>query len=214
METSPTPDPDIELLERWRDGDGDAGKVLLRRHFEPLRRFFRNKVGDGVDDLIQQTMLGLVKSRDTFRGDASFRTYLFTIARNALYTRLRTTKKERDVFDPGEHSVHDMGTSPSRMAARNEEQKLMLLALRRLPVDLQVALELFYWEDLSTEELAQVLDIPPGTVKSRLRRAKEKLQWQMERIAGSKPLLESTMGNLDQWAGSVRNAMGDEDADD
>ena len=198
---------DFDLLERWREGDQKAGSALLRRHFDSLQRFFTNKVGDEASDLIQKTMEALVKSRDRFRGDSSFRTYMFAIARNELYGYLRKARKERALFDPDSHSIHDMGGSPSKAVEAQRENKLLFEALRRLPVDLQVALELFYWEGLEGAELAEVLEVPLGTVKSRLRRGKELLRKHMERLAKTGAELEKTKGDLEQWARGVKDGL-------
>ena len=195
---------DFTLLESWRDGDAKAGSTLLRRHFDALQRFFSNKVGEDGPDLIQKTMEALVKSRDRFRGDSSFRTYMFAIARNELYGYLRRLKRERELFDPASHSIHDLGGSPSKAIEEQRENKLLFEALRRLPLDLQVALELFYWEELEGAELAVVLEIPLGTVKSRLRRGKELLRKHMERLARTGAELEQSRGDLDQWARGVK----------
>jgi RNA polymerase sigma-70 factor (ECF subfamily) len=80
---------DRELLDAWREGDKDAARQLLDRHYGPLDRFFRNKVGAEAADLVQRTMLVCVESRDRFRGEASFRTDLFAIARNELRAHVR-----------------------------------------------------------------------------------------------------------------------------
>ena len=134
---------DLDLLASWRDGDAKAGNALFDRYFDALFRFFRNKVQDGAEDLVQQTFLALVQSRDRFRGDASFRTYLFTAARSKLYNYLE--RRGRDgVIDYGVTSCEDLGISPSAMVGRDEQHKHLLLALRQLPVDMQVALELYY----------------------------------------------------------------------
>lgn len=198
---------DFGLLESWRGGDQKAGSVLLRRHFDSLQRFFTNKVGEEASDLIQKTMEALVKSRDRFRGDSSFRTYMFAIARNELYSHLRRAQKERALFDPDSHSMHDLGTSPSKAVEAQRENKLLFEALRRLPVDLQVTLELFYWEELEGADLATILDIPVGTVKSRLRRGKELLRKHMERLAKTGAELKKTQGDLEGWARGVKGQL-------
>lgn len=201
---------DFEVLDRWRAGDRSAGNELLRRHFDGLYRFFRNKVDDGVDDLIQRSFLACIESKDRFRKQASFRTYLFTVARHELYRHFRRGRRMADSEDVGEMSVMDLGTSPSRVAAQRQEHKLLLRALRRIPLDLQLAVELFYWEGMSTAEIAEVLEVPQGTAKSRLRRAREALDEQMRQIAESPGLAESTLAHFDAWAKGVREAMGPE----
>ncbi|MFO0633263.1 MAG: sigma-70 family RNA polymerase sigma factor [Nannocystaceae bacterium] len=89
------PDLDLELLEAWRGGDAKAGNALFDRYFDAVFRFFRNKVADHADDLVQQTFLALVQARDRFRGDSSFRTYLFTAARSKLFNYLEATRRAR-----------------------------------------------------------------------------------------------------------------------
>lgn len=199
---------DFEVLDRWRAGDRGAGNELLRRHFDRLYRFFANKVGQEVDDLIQRTFLACVESRDRFRKQASVRTYLFTVARHELYHHFRRSRRDERVTDVGEHSVADLGSTPSRIAAARQEHKLLLTALRRIPLDLQVAVELHYWEGMSTAEVGEVLEIPQGTAKSRLRRAREHLQEQMRAIAESSAVLESTLAHFDRWAKGVREVVG------
>ena len=198
---------DFALLEAWRDGKPEAGSELLRRHFSSLYRFFANKVDSEVDDLLQKTMLACVNSRDRFRGEASFRTYLFTIARHELYAYFRRLKRERERIDPNSHSLFDLGHGPSTILAKGEEQRLLLIALRRIPLDLQIAVELFYWEGLGSAELSEVLEIPIGTVKSRLRRAKEKLRTEIQAIAENAESLERTLSDLDGWARAIREQL-------
>lgn len=79
--------------------------------------------------------------------------------------------------------------------------------MRRLPLDLQIAVELAYWEDLSDREVAAVLELPLGTFKSRLRKARQLLGAQMAELADSRALLESTTNGLDGWVGSIRAAL-------
>ena len=80
----------------------------------------------------------------------------------------------------------------------------MLQALRQVPLEHQIVLELYYWEDMEASELAEVLEMPEGTVRSRIRRAKQLIEEQLAKLAESDALLESTMSNLDSWARSLR----------
>ncbi|MBX7083774.1 MAG: sigma-70 family RNA polymerase sigma factor [Nannocystaceae bacterium] len=201
---------DLELLDRWRAGDEDAGNALFDRHFEALYRFFRNKVGDGIDDLVQQTMLGCVSGRERFREDASFRTYLFAIARNVLFKHFDRRSRDADRFDPEQQSVADLGESPSHIAAARAEQRLLALALRQLPLDDQIALELYYWEEMTAVELAQTLGLTEPAVRSRLRRALERLRERVAAAADSPAALESVSLDLDRWAAALR-PTGDHD---
>ncbi|MEM7154306.1 MAG: sigma-70 family RNA polymerase sigma factor [Myxococcota bacterium] len=195
---------DFELLDRWRRGDLGAGNQLLKRHFDALYRFFTNKVADHADDLIQATMMACVRGRDSFRKECGFRAYLFVVARHELYRWIRKNNRSREVFDPSLVSVAALGPSPSSALARRKEQRLLLQALRRIPVELQIVLELHYWESMSTRELAEVMEIPQGTVKSRLRRAREMLEVAMSEISDSQSELRSTLDNLDRWVAGIR----------
>jgi DNA-directed RNA polymerase specialized sigma24 family protein len=100
--------------------------------------------------------------------------------------------------------VHDLAPSPSVIMARHHEHRVLLQALRRIPMDHQIVLELYYWEDMTAAELAEVLEIPEGTVRGRIRRAKQLLEEQLSLLAENDVDLESTMSNLDSWAKSLR----------
>jgi RNA polymerase sigma-70 factor (ECF subfamily) len=178
---------DLELLARWSNGDQHAGSALIDRHFASLYRFFLNKVGDAADDLVQQTLLACVSARDRFRGESSFRTFLFAIARQCLLVHLRQFRRDARI-DFSTDSVHDLGTSPTGALARLERDRILQIALRKIPADLQIALELHYWDDMSGPDIAEVLELPLDTAYSRLRRAKEKLREAMQeeaRLLGS-----------------------------
>lgn len=203
------PKTDFELLEAWREGDQRAGKELFARHFDSIYRFFRSKVDDAAEDLTQQTFLGCVKAKDSYRGDASFRTYLYTIARNRLYTHIRDRQRRDAVVEVGQQSVADLavdlglGTATAALAAR-EEQRLLLEAMRHLPLEMQVALELHYWEGLSVREIAIVIETPEGTIKRRLQRARQRLDELIIELASSDELRRSTQANFDDWAQALR----------
>jgi RNA polymerase sigma factor (sigma-70 family) len=197
---------DHELLSAWRSGDAAAGRELFGRHFSPIFRFFRNKVDDAAEDLTQQTFLSCLHGQANFRGDASFRTLIFVIARRRLYDHLRERHRAGGRAEPiDEASIADLqGPTPTGALAAEQEQTLLLRALRRLPVDMQVAVELFYWEELSIPEIAEILETPTGTIKRRLQRARQLLDALMRELAESQALLESALGDLDGWAKGLR----------
>ena len=89
-----------------------------------------------------------------------------------------------------------------------EEQRLLLRALRALPIELQTLLELAYWEGLSDRELGEVLELPPGTIKSRLRKARQQLEEALPRLARSPDVLLSSRQTLDAWAAGIRERTG------
>ena len=185
-------DSDAALVEAWRGGDREAGKRLFSRHYAAIARFFRNKVGEAGPDLIQRTFLACLEGRERFRGQSSFRTYLFATARNLLFQHLKKQRRGQDAIDFESSSLLDLGPSPSSIAAHKAEHRLLLEALRRIPVDYQIALELYHWEGLTGPQLAEVPSISEAALRSRLHRAKLELRRQMEAIAGSNEVLEST----------------------
>lgn len=198
---------DFALLDAWRDGDLEAGSRLFDRHFDSIHRFLRHKVGDETDEVMQRTLLACVESRDRFRRASSFRTFLFGVARLELLSHYRRRRKFDAQLNFESKSFFDLNPSPSTVVAKHKEQQLLHEALRRLPVDLQIALELHYWEGMSATEIGLVLEIPAGTVKSRLRRAKALLRATMEQLAVSKLQLESTLGDLEGWARSLGDVL-------
>ena len=194
---------DSELLARWREGDAAAGNELAGRYFDSLYGFFRNKVGDDIDDLLQQTLLGCVEASRRFEGRSSFRTYLFGIARNVLLGHIKA-RRRLDAIDPAEQSAEDLGTTPSRNVARSQESLLLLRALRRIPIDYQIALELYYWEGMNTVEIAEVQDIPTSTARTRLRRAREAVERELAQLVEDPRALRTTLDDLERWARSLR----------
>ena len=177
--TAPT---DLELFTSWRAGDNGAGSTLIKRHFAALHRFFATKARGHEEDLIQTTFVACVEARDAFRGESSFRTYLFKLARFQLFTHYRKLYRRLDI-DFTTTSLCDLGTSPSGALLRREERELLELALQNVPVDQQITLELTYWEELAAPEIASVLGVPENTVYSRLRRAKHHLRDALERLS-------------------------------
>jgi RNA polymerase sigma factor (sigma-70 family) len=171
---------DEDLFDAWANGDKKSGHVLFSRHHDALGRFFQNKVGVETDDLVQQTLLRCLEAHGRFRKDARFRTFLLGIAHNVLYEHFRRVKKNAALTEIDESSVVQLGTSPSGIIAHEQSQQLLRDALRRIPLISQEVLELYYWEHLKGPELAEVLGIGEGAVRSRLRRAKEQLREQLE----------------------------------
>jgi RNA polymerase sigma factor (sigma-70 family) len=201
---------DLELIDAWGAGDASAGNELVQRHFDSIARFLQSKVDDPTiaADLIQRTFLGCLEARDRLSDVVSIRAYLLGIARRQLMDFLRKRHRDDRRADLMEVSLHEIGLTPTRAIAMREEQTLLLAALQRLPLKIQMALELHYWEQLPEREIATVLEIPPGTVKSRLFRGREMLRGHLRELAQSPELLESTLQGLERWARSLRKAIG------
>ena len=202
---------DATLLREWRDGDKKSGQELFSRYYNLVARFFSNKVMADHTDLVQGTFIACLEKVDQLRDAASFRSFLFGVARFELLHYYRRKSKRETELDSAQLSVCDLDPSPSRIIAGHQEQRLLLEALRNIPIDLQIVLELSYWEKLTSAEIASVLGIPEGTVKSRVRRAREKLDAKLAELADSPVLLRSTVANLEGWAAQLRDVVAKDD---
>ncbi len=196
---------DRELLDAWAAGKKAAGAALFDRHFGALSRFFRNKAPDVADDLIQQTLLGTLEAR--FEGKSSFRTFLFAIARNVLFDHYRGRHKGQESPDFTVSSIAELGPSAPSLIAAAGRQRSLLEALRSIPLQFQVVLELSFWERLTALEIGEVVGAPEGTVRTRLRRAKELVAKELRRIENLGLPLETTIHQLDDWAAAVREGL-------
>lgn len=197
---------DYELLDAWRGGDREAGAALIRRHMQAIYSFFLGKLADAAEDLTQQTFLRCVESRDAFVPVGSFRGYLFVIARNLLFEQLRRRSVRQVDPDFDVHSLEDLVPSPSAELGTQQAHRLLVQALRRLPLDYQVALELYYVQRLRGDEIAQALEIAPGTVRSRIRRGLDRLRVVMAELSATPQALRTTLTDLHRWAAGVREA--------
>ena len=173
--------PDVELLAAWRGGDKAAGGALLRRHFPAVFRYFdRHVQGADVEDLTQRTFEACIQTRDRLREDSSFRPYLFGVARKQLLKHYERKYPRGRQVPPSEVELRDIRTSPTGLMARAEQQRLFLRALDAVPEPYREALDLFFWQDRKLVEMATMLDIALGTVKSRLHRGKAMLKEQLD----------------------------------
>jgi RNA polymerase sigma factor (sigma-70 family) len=178
-------DTDIELLDAWCAGDNAAGDALIRRHFDAVCRFFRSKLGDDVEDLIQQTFhICTLRRQDLV--DRSFRGFLFGVARNLLLDHLRRRYRRGEHDDVQMCSLRDLGTTPSEAVARDERERMIQAALHRIPLEQRMLLELAHWEGLSGREIAQALEIGENTVRSRLSRARAALRDELEQLGAAR----------------------------
>jgi RNA polymerase sigma factor (sigma-70 family) len=173
---------DHELLDLWRCGDNRAGSRLIERHYAALRRFLSSKAQGHTDDLIQQTFMACVESKDAFRGDSSFRAYLLGLARFQLLTHYRKFYRARDL-DATTLPVNELDVAPGEDFAQREELTRLALAMQRVPHDQKIVLELTYRDGLAAPEVARVLGVPPNTVYSRLRRAKARLRAVLQQLS-------------------------------
>lgn len=201
---------DQDLVRAWQGGDRKAGNELLQRHFGAIHRFFANKVDHEIEELAQDTFVRCVEAYERYEGRSSFRTFLFAVANNVLREWFRKKNRHQPI-DFETQSVVDMGAGPSSILVGRREQRALLEALRRIPVEFQVVLELYYWERMSGLQLGEILEIPEPTAYSRVRRAKHLLKKSLARLQASPIVLQSTVTDLDRWAAQVRAKLGADD---
>ncbi len=186
--------PDAALLQAWRDGDKTAADHLIARYGPRLYNFFASKVTDGVDELCRQTLHDCETTREAIEPDGSagsVRGLVFATARRHLLKHF--AHEGGSSLDPAAHSVADLNPGASEMMAAREQQRQLLLALRQLPLDAQVALELQFWEGLTEAEIATVVQAPVAAVSDQLSRAQRALR---EQIAKEREHSEYTVDAL------------------
>ncbi len=175
---------DYDLWQAWVAGDDTAGAGLVERHFVAVYRFFGSKLPDHADDLSQSTFTACVEAKESFRAEGNFRAFVLGIARKQLLRFLEGRGQLVGGRAVSEVSMADLEPSPSTAAAQAQHRDLLLQTMRSIPLEFQIVLELHYWEDMGTQEMAEVLEVPVGTIKSRLSRARTRLRDALEHHEG------------------------------
>jgi RNA polymerase sigma factor (sigma-70 family) len=211
--------PDDALYAAHRAGESAAGAQLYDRYFLPVRGFFINKVADPAswDDLAQKTFETVLFKANNFRGDSSFRTYLFGVANNVLRAdyrerRVQAARRDASVDEVDDLPVAALGPGNSTLAAHRAEAQRLICALRKIPIKYQSVFEMYYWQDMSAGEIARVCDCPIGTVRGRLRLAKKALLEQLQIQHASFGELLSGFRSVAAWAQEVHAQLGPDPA--
>ena len=181
-------DPDLELVDRWRDGDAEAFAALVRRHERRVFGLLLRMLGsrEEAEDAAQDTFLNLHRHGHRFRREARFSTFVYRVAVNAALNRRRSLGRRRAHMEQlsGRQAAGDdlpIGPrGPEDSAAGGEIQARVQRALSELPPNLRAPLVLYDIEGLAYGEIAESLGIAEGTVKSRIHRARHALR---ERLA-------------------------------
>lgn len=197
---------DGALIEAWKAGEASAGETLFERYYESVVRFFANKTDEtSAQDLVQRTFLACIQGLPRLHSSANFRSYMFGVAYRSLCKHYERRARERGQLDVAEISVADLAArTPTQRIAERQEQRLLLIALRAIPLEHQVLLELLYWEKLPVAEIAAALEIPVNTAKTRIRRGRQLLEQALDSLAESPDLRRSTLDNLERWAAELR----------
>lgn len=177
---------DEQLLQAYREGDTEALRQLIIRHQEDLLRFLIRLTGDrqAAEDVFQDAFLQVHISADTFDVTRRFKPWLFTIAANKArdFLRKRSRRQEVDLSAPVSKEQGGDGQtfidllqvdipSPAQGVEDQERDRMVQAAVDRMPLPLKEILLLAYFSRLSYAQIADELDIPLGTVKSRLHSA-------------------------------------------
>ncbi|MGE4286008.1 MAG: RNA polymerase sigma factor [Phycisphaerae bacterium] len=174
-----------ELLRRFCAGDESAFRELVSLYKDPLYNFLRKYVvtQDLVEDVFQDTFMQLYLSRDSFDLSRPLKPWLFTIAANKAKDQLRRLKRNNSISvgaiaDNAESSIEDVfsavssdGTTPDDIVINEETKEHVREAIEEMPENLRVILLMAYFEGFSYKQMADILRIPIGTVKSRLHSA-------------------------------------------
>lgn len=198
----PAPDSDAMLVQRTVAGDQKAFELLVIKYQRRVQRLIGRMVRDVdlVEDIAQETFIRAYRALHQFRGDAQFYTWLYRIAVNTAkkfllelkrdvtvsQTALERNDDEDETFRPRNEQTSD--ESPESVLAAKEIGQAVTAALEALPDDLKQAITLREMDGLSYEDIAEVMNCPIGTVRSRIFRAREAIS------AKVKPMLDKQAG--------------------
>ena len=175
---------DEELIARFQNGDAYAFDLLVRRYKDPLLNFIFRFLGDLVEaeDIVQETFFRVYKNKHYYKEVAKFSTWIYTIAGNLAKTELRR-RKRRKVFSihketaaEKELELPDLKSDPEKEVNTVVTEKIIQKAITSLPQKFRQVIVLRDIQGFSYEEISSIIKVPLGTVKSRVNRARLKLQ--------------------------------------
>jgi len=169
------------LVWRLRRGDREAYRELVSRHHQGVYGYLRRLGAEAslAEDLTQETYAKAWRRIGTLRQSSSLRSWLLTIARNEFLQWVRVERPEVRPLDEAPEEADD-GPGVERGLELSERDRALRQAVGGLQPDLQETVALHYFQDLSFREVAVVLGVPPGTVKSRINRALRSLRTLLE----------------------------------
>ena len=168
MTPSPSERPDetdMELINRWKGGDGRAATQLVGRHSQALARFAASAgEREGIEELVQDTFVRAFASLDSFRGDSSLRTWLFTIERRLMLDRRRSERRSREMVPMDDSdSVSEYGALDSLIA--EEAQERVRKSLDALSPTQREVFTLRVQQGMSYKEIAEVVGSTEGAAR-------------------------------------------------
>jgi RNA polymerase sigma-70 factor (ECF subfamily) len=174
---------DADYVRRLQRGETEAFEMLVRRHEKTIFNLVYRMLGDYDEaaEVSQEVFLSAYRAIGQFRGDANFSTWLYRIALNHTSTRRKTLirRQQRNVAIEDTEPVRDLQPGPAETMEKKEIRERVQRALNSLEPDDATVILLRDLQDIPYEEVARLLEIPVGTVKSRLHRARQALKSQL-----------------------------------
>lgn len=183
--------PSEELMVRIAKGDADAFELLVHRHQTSVLNFIYRFIGDRTQakDLAQEVFLRVWQSAKTYKPKAKFTTWLYQITTNLCFNELKSSRRKKwfQFLRFGENQENtieeilvDPSPSPEELLLSREQSRRITDALQSLPDNQRLALILKRYDDLSYQEIAQILGCSVSAVESLLVRAKRTLQQKLK----------------------------------
>jgi len=192
-------DIDARLIARARTGDSSAENELVERHYRNVFNLAFRLSGnyDDAQDIVIDAFVRVHNALPSFRGDANFTTWLYRIVKNVFLDerkkqRIRNHSSLEEMVELEDSSisrqVEDPKPGPQHNVERRERAELIQAAVMSLPDNQRLMIGLYHFQHRSYEEIAEVMGLPIGTVKSRLNRARLALK---NKLHSDRELLES-----------------------
>ena len=181
---------DEELIKQFQEGNLYAYDQIVHRYKDQLLNFAYRFLGntEEAEDVVQETFLRLYRNRHAYRQIAKFSTWIYTIASNLAKTELRKRKRRKIVsiseigYDEKEYEIEDATANTERGAEGSLKEEIIQKAIDELPPRFKQVIILRDIQELSYEEVGKIMRVPLGTVKSRLNRARLKLQSKLKNL--------------------------------
>ncbi|MFL6279274.1 MAG: RNA polymerase sigma factor [Vicinamibacterales bacterium] len=192
-----TPD---SLIEQCLSGDQVAWNTIVRQNWRKVFNVAYKFVGkhDEAEDLTQDIFLKIFKALNTFDRRANFQTWIISISRNLCIDHYRSVRKERQTIarevDTTELQPASRERTPYALAEHRDLRAQLKQALETLPSTLRTAVVLRDLQELSYQEIADQLQLPEGTVKSRINRGRLELARQLKRMQDKQPIVRRRRG--------------------
>lgn len=185
--TQPT---DEDLIEKFQNGDLYAFDLIVKRYKNQLLNFIYRFLGNAeeAEDLVQETFLRVYRNRRAYQKVAKFSTWIYTIAGNLAKTELRKRKRRKffSISDLGynekDYDISDEAYNPEKDVDSRMKEEIIHREINDLSPKFREVILLRDVQQLSYEEISQIVNIPLGTVKSRVNRGRLKLQEKLKHI--------------------------------